>query len=178
MDEEEDLLSVQRCLEGDRSAFGEIVDKYQKKMFNVVMRIVNDYDDAEDVTQAAFVKAYEKLGSFDPKYKFFSWLYRIAVNESLNLLNQRKNLEGLDESMVSTEKTPEERYNGIEASERVRDALLDLKLDYRTVIVLKHFQNLSYDEISYIIGVPEKTVKARLFTARFQLREILKKKGL
>jgi RNA polymerase sigma-70 factor (ECF subfamily) len=177
MREEGDLTLVERCLGGDCKAFEQIVNKYQKPVFNAVLRIVNDYDDAEDLTQSAFVKAYEKLKSYDSKYKFFSWLYRIAVNESINFLNQRRHLEGLDEGVVSQEKTPDETYDGIEARERIGDALLDLKLEYRTVIVLKHFQNLSYREISYITDIPEKTVKARLFSARQLLRDLLLKKG-
>ena len=177
MIEQDDLTLVERCLSGDNRAFEGIVEKYQKPVFNAVFRIVNDYDDSEDVTQAAFVKAYEKLRSFNRKYKFFSWLYRIAVNESINFVNSRKNLEGLDETVISNEKTPDETFDGIESSERIRDALLDLKLEYRTVVVLKHFQNLSYQEISYIVEIPEKTVKARLFTARELLRDILLRKG-
>jgi RNA polymerase sigma-70 factor (ECF subfamily) len=177
MIEQDDLALVERCLGGDNRAFEGIVEKYQKPVFNAVFRIVNDYDDSEDVTQAAFVKAYEKLRSFNRKYKFFSWLYRIAVNESINFVNSRKNLEELNESLMSNEKTPDETFDRIDLSERIRDALLDLKLEYRTVVVLKHFQNLSYQEISYIIDVPEKTVKARLFTARERLKGILLRKG-
>lgn len=178
MVEQDDPTLVERCLSGDNRAFEAIVEKYQKPVFNAVFRIVNDYDDSEDVTQAAFVKAYEKLKSFNRKYKFFSWLYRIAVNESINFVNSRKNLEGLTESIMSNEKTPEETVDGTDLSERIRDALLDLKLEYRTVVVLKHFQNLSYQEISYIIDVPEKTVKARLFAARERLKGILLRKGI
>lgn len=177
MTEEPDLILVKQCLRGDRKAFESIVEKYQKTMFNVALRIVNDYDDAQDVTQSVFVKAFESLKSFDPKYKFFSWLYRIGVNEALNFLNQKRNFEGLDEGLVSKEKTPDETYDDLELGEDIRQALLCLKLEYRTVIVLKHFQNLSYKEISYIVDLPEKTVKARLFTARHLLREILLKKG-
>jgi RNA polymerase sigma-70 factor (ECF subfamily) len=177
MIEQDDLALVERCLSGDNKAFEGIVEKYQKPVFNAVFRIVNDYDDSEDVAQAAFVKAYEKLRSFNRKYKFFSWLYRIAVNESINFVNSRKNLEELSESVMSNEKTADETFDGIDLSERIRDALLDLKLEYRTVVVLKHFQNLSYQEISYITDVPEKTVKARLFTARERLKGILLRKG-
>jgi RNA polymerase sigma-70 factor (ECF subfamily) len=177
MIEQDDLALVERCLSGEKKAFEAIVEKYQKPVFNAVFRIVNDYDDSEDVTQAAFVKAYEKLRSFNRKYKFFSWLYRIAVNESINFVNSRKNLEELNESVMSNEKTPDETLDGIDSSDRIREALLDLKLEYRTVVVLKHFQNLSYEEISYIIDVPEKTVKARLFTARERLKGILLRKG-
>ena len=177
MTENDDSILVEQCLRGDRKAFEVIVEKYQKTIFNVALRIVNDYDDAQDVTLSSFVKAFENLRSFDPKYKFFSWLYRIGVNESLNFLNQKKSFEGLDDSLISRDKGPEEAYHDLEQREDIREALLRLKLDYRTVVVLKHFQNLSYKEISYILDLPEKTVKARLFTARQFRREILLKKG-
>ena len=172
-----DSILVEQCLRGDRKSFESIVEKYQKTMFNAALRIVNDYDDAQDVTQSSFVKAFENLSSYDPKYKFFSWLYRIGVNESLNFLNQKKDFEGLDDGLISRDKGPEEAYHDLEQREDVREALMCLKIDYRTVVVLKHFQNLSYKEISYILDLPEKTVKARLFTARQLLREVLLKKG-
>jgi len=81
---------VQECLAGNTKAFEALIDKYQKKIFNIVYRMTGNDDDAEDITQSVFIKVYEKLSSFNPKYKFFSWLYRIALNESLNLMNQKK----------------------------------------------------------------------------------------
>jgi len=175
---EDDSVLVSQCLRGDRKAFEVIVERYQKPVFNLALRIVNDYDDAQDVTQSAFVKAFENLKSYNPKYKFFSWLYRIALNESLNLVHQKKDLEELDEGLESKDKSPEEAYEDVALSEKIRDALMELRVDYRAVVVLKHFQNLSYKEVATILEVPEKTVKARLFTARQLLRGILTKKGL
>jgi RNA polymerase sigma-70 factor (ECF subfamily) len=176
MEQGDDLILVRKCLQGDNGAFAIILDKYQKIVFNLAFRMVNDFDDAEDITQSVFINVFEKLQSFNSKYRFFSWLYRIAVNESLNFLNQRKQFEELNSEIVSEEKTPEETYDEIETTRDVQKALMSLKPDYRIAVVLKHFQDLSYEEISHILDIPEKTVKSRLFTARQLLgRELLKK---
>ncbi len=178
MVEQDDLVLIRDCLTGNSHAFEPIVDKYQKTVFNVAFRIINDQEDAEDITQSSFVKAFENLEAFNPKHKFFSWLYRIVVNESLNALNQRKRLERLNDGLISKEKTPEETYDDLETSENIDHALMDLTPDYRIVVVLKHFQNLSYRDIGHILEIPEKTVKSRLFTAREQLKtRLLKRYG-
>ncbi len=178
MKEDTDIILVRQCLRGNNGAFEAIVDKYQKPVFNAALRIINNYQDAEDVTQSSFVKAFEKLPSFKPRYKFFSWLYRIVVNESLNFVSQRKRLQELNTDLVSREKTAEEAYDDIETSQQLQVALMDLKVEHRVVIVLKHFQDLSYTEISQILDIPEKTVKSRLFTAREQLKtRLLKRYG-
>lgn len=178
MTEPDDMILVRQCLQGNTKAFEAIVDKYQKTIFNVALRMTNDEQDAEDIAQSVFMKAFEKLETFNPHYKFFSWLYRMAVNESLNLINQRKCFQELDESFVSKEKTPEESYEQNEMTQNIEIALMHLAPEQRALIVLKHFQDLSYKEISYILDVPEKTVKSRLFTARHLLKDILLKKGL
>jgi RNA polymerase sigma-70 factor (ECF subfamily) len=178
MNREDDHILVRQCLQGDQKAFEEIVERYHKIVFNVVLRVLNDVEDAADVTQTVFLKAYESLGKFSERYKFFSWLYKIAVNESINTLRQRKQAQGIDSGIISTEKNPEEAYGEVELSEKIQDALMKIGLDYRVVIVLCHFQELSYDEISYVLDLPEKTVKSRLFTARKMLRDILRKEGL
>ena len=175
---QDDLTLVKQSLSGDNKAFESIVDKYQKTIFNVALKVTDDHDDAEDITQSVFIKAYEKLDSFDPKYRFFSWLYRIVINESLNFVNQRNRFEGLDESAASTEKSPEESYDETQTTKAVQDALMNLSLEQRVVIVLKHFQDLPYRDIGYILDLPERTVKSRLFSARQALREILTRKAL
>lgn len=179
MSEQEDVLLVRRCLEGDKAAFEAIVEKYQKVVFNLALKMVNNYEDAEDIAQSVFVKIFQNLRGFDPKHKFFSWIYRATINESLNCINQRKPKEELSGESVSQEQTPHETYVDQETSAQVQNAIDDLKPEYKTVILLKHFQNLSYSEISEILDIPEKTVKSRLFTARQLLKEILiKKKGI
>ncbi len=143
MAECDDLVLVRQCLEGNAKAFEAIVDKYQKMIFNVALRMLGDHDDAEDTTQVAFIKGYENLRTFNPKYKFFSWLYRIAVNEAVNRLNQRKRNEALSHDFVSGGKTPEERYGDVELSQNIREALMELDPNYRLAIILRHFQDFS-----------------------------------
>jgi len=178
MSEREDIKHIEQYLNGDSAAFELLIDKYQKKIFKLAFRIVNDYNDAEDITQSVFIKAYEKLDTFDPKHKFFSWLYRIAINESLNFLDKKKHYEGIDQNMVSKERTPEETFYNIELNRNIQDALMNLKSDYRVVMILKHLNNLSYSEISQVLKIPEKTVKSRLFSARQLVKNILLKKGV
>lgn len=176
---DDDAILIKGCLDGNNEEFEALVEKYQKTVFNVAFRIVNDYNDAEDITQCAFIKAFENLQTYDKRHKFFSWLYRIAVNESLNFLNQRKHHDELNADLVSSrEKNPEEKYYHNEISKNIEIALMDLNLDYRLVVILKHFQGLSYDEIGYVLSIPEKTVKSRLFTARSLLKDILSQKGM
>ena len=147
-------------------------------MFNAVLRMVRDRDDAADLTQTAFLKAYEQLSSFDPRHKFFSWLYRIAVNEALNHIKRHRRLEPLDGEWASAARSPEAELVGSDLSHHVQDALMSLSTEYRTVLVLRHFEGCSYDEIAAIVGVPEKTVKSRLFSARSQLKDRLESRGI
>ena len=177
MVQDDDTVLVQRSLEGDRNAFGVLVEKYQKPMFNVALRIVHDYQDASDVTQAAFIDAYENLKRFDPRYRFYSWLYKITVNGCLNLVGRRQRFVGLNEEMVSVDKQPDELYSEKDTASIVEKALMRLSPEYRVVIVLNHFQDLSYKEISDVLSIPEKTVKSRLFTARQLLKDFLIRRG-
>ena len=179
MPTDQDAQLVAACLSGDRKAFGVLMDLYEKKLFNVAYRVVGNYEDAMDATQSTFVKAYEKLDTFDPRYRFFSWIYRILLNESLNIVNRRKNHDCLDDvELTSSGRNPEEDYGAKETGETLQTVLDELKPENRAVVVLKHFHNLSYREISDILAIPEKTVKSRLFTARQQLREMLRKRGI
>lgn len=177
MTSENDAILVGRCLQGDGHAFESLLDRYQKTVFNVVYRMVKDVEEAEDITQAAFVKVYENLRSFNPKYKFFSWIYKIAVNESLNYINQRKRVTELNEDIVSDQDDPEGMLNSVEIREKIDECLMKLSPDYRIVIVLRHFQDLPYNEIAQILDIPKHTVKSRLFTARQALRKHLIRKG-
>src|SRR5713226_7592124 len=104
VDEDRDLVS--RCLKGDEKAFETIVDKYEKIVYNVAVRMGTSPEDAEDVTQTVFIKVFEGLSSFNSKYKFFSWIYRIAVNESLNAVNRHGRFEKLDHECVSNDRSP------------------------------------------------------------------------
>jgi RNA polymerase sigma-70 factor (ECF subfamily) len=163
---------IRRTLDGDASAFETLVTCYQRLAFTVALRMLGNYEDAKDATQSAFVKVYENLDTYDPKYRFFSWMYRILVNECLNVRRGRRQTEPVDDDC------PEEtnRTDAVEDEERRRDvrtAVLALPLPYREVIVLRHFAVMSYDEMSVALGVPVKTVKSRLYTARQRLAEML-----
>jgi len=168
---------VRECLEGNSRSFEVLVDRYYKVLFNSAYRIVNDREDARDITQATFLKAYEKLSTYDPRHKFFSWIYRIMVNESLNLVYRRKPQQPLDPAIVSPYRNPDEDYERRRRSESVQAALLQLAPEQRHVVVLRHFAELSYKEMSWVLGIPEKTVKSRLFSARRQLGAILIGRG-
>jgi RNA polymerase sigma-70 factor (ECF subfamily) len=164
----DDAALVRRCLDGETAAFEPLVAEYQRLAFTVAVRMLGDYEDARDATQNTFVKAFEKLGTYDPEYRFFTWLYRILVNECLNVRRGRHAVEELS-STQQVETNPRDAVETAECRRDVRAALLALPVHYREVIVLRHFAQMSYEEMSVAIGVPLKTVKSRLHTARQQL---------
>ena len=168
----DDAGVVRRCLEGDTAAFETLVVAYQRLAFTVAMRMLGDYEDARDATQTTFVKAFEKLASYEPRYRFFSWLYRILINECLNVRRGRHAREELSPDQPSDE-GPRDAVEVAEQRRDVRIALLALPVYYREVIVLRHFAHMSYDEMSVALGLPVKTVKSRLHTARQQLTRLL-----
>ena len=168
----EDLDLVRQTLAGQTEAFGTLVTRYQKVMFTVALRMLGNQEDARDATQDAFVKAYQRLGSFDGKYRFYSWLYRILVNECLNANRDRKPEQALDADVAGSG-TPFDATLESERREQIQLALLRLSPEYRTVIVLRHFAGQSYDEIAESLAIPEKTVKSRLYSARQRLGELL-----
>lgn len=176
--EEREEALLDRCLEGDGGAFGRLIDRYQRVLYNVALRMVGNREDALDITQSVFLKAYQAIGTFDRRHKFFSWIYRIMMNETLNHLSKRKRTEPLDETIVSREEGPEEECSRERLRETIQSALLELSPDYRQVIVLRHYGELSYEEMSGVLRIPEKTVKSRLHTARKLLGDIFARKGI
>ena len=106
MTEPEDSSLVSSCLKGNAGAFEILVERYQRQIFNAALRMVKDYDDARDLTQTAFVKAYERLDSFDPRHKFFSWIYRIVINEAINFLKWRRQHEALNSGIAEATERP------------------------------------------------------------------------
>ncbi len=161
-----------RWLAGQRDAAVGLVERYHRRVYTVALRMLGNVQDAEDVTQTVFLNAFSKLDSYDPKYRFFSWMYRMAVNESLNALKRRKHTITLaDELDIRAPGAAADR--AAEAEDTVEKALLSLKPDDRAVVVLSHFASFSYQEIADVLGVPAKTVKSRLFTARDRLRVAL-----
>ena len=160
-------------MHGDREAFEALLVEYEKPVFNAAYRMLNNRDDARDVTQTVFLKVFENFGQFDPSRRFFSWIYRITLNESINWLGKTNRLEPLSFDAADEGKGPDEELESARISAGVQAALMTIKTDYRTVVILKHFLGCSYVEISEVLEIPEKKVKSRLYTARQQLKDAL-----
>jgi len=179
MDARDDAALVADCLGGDKGAFEHLVRRYNKPIYNLALRMLKDPDDAADIAQTVFVKAYEKLDTYDSRRQFFSWIYRIAVNESINHTKKAKRLDEYESGVTAVfRQTPSDEYRTDELAGQIGEAIRLLKLDYRMVIVLKHYHDFSYQEMGEILDIPEKTVKSRLFSARQQLKDILERKGI
>lgn len=177
MTEEDDATLVRRCREGDRTAFEQLVVRYQKPVFNAALRLLRDPEDASDVAQTTFLKVFEHLAEYNPSFKFYSWIYRIAINESLNALGARKPCEGFNGEEADAAPGPERQLEGQQTGRAIEEALMGIKPELRTVIVLRHFMHLSYQDMGEILLLPEKTVKSRLYSARQLLRDRLLQGG-
>ncbi|MGB5687908.1 MAG: RNA polymerase sigma factor [Woeseiaceae bacterium] len=173
MSKTDDTKLIERCVNGDRGAFEALLVEYEKPVFNAAFRMLNNRDDARDVTQTVFLKVFENFAQFDPSRRFFSWIYRITLNESINWLGKQNRLEPLLYETADEGKGPDDEVESARVSTSVQAALMTINTDYRTVVILKHFLGCSYEEISDVLNVPEKTVKSRLYTARQQLKDAL-----
>ena len=177
-EQERDSKLVRRVLQGDREAYCELAESYSKPLFSAAYRITGNREDAADATQTALIKGFTELRRFDQSRRFFSWIFRIAVNESLNLVKSRRpGSERLLELCEDSHET-DERSLSAEIRRELHLALLELEPNHRVVILLRHLQGLSYREMAAIVGVSEKTVKSRLFEARRRLRKLLVTRGL
>jgi RNA polymerase sigma-70 factor (ECF subfamily) len=177
VDNETDQALLERYRNGDRAAFTDLVVRYQRPLYNAAFWVLRSAEDANDITQIVFLKVAEQLDDYDPQYKFFSWIYRIAVNESLNLLRRNRREEALDDDVdlpAPERNNPESQFGEAEVSRRIRSALMGLPTNDRVVLSLRHFSECSYSEIGQILDLDEKTVKSRLYEARNRLRDILK----
>ena len=177
MDNDVDQALVERYRNGDRDAFTELVIRYQRPIYNAAFWILRSADDASDIAQGVFLKVAEHLDDYDSQHRFFSWIYRIAVNESLNLLRRNGHEEWLDDEIDlpgAETANPESLASNAERSRNIQRALMGLSASDRTVITLRHFSECSYQEIAEILQIDEKTVKSRLFEARHRLRDALK----
>jgi RNA polymerase sigma-70 factor (ECF subfamily) len=169
---EDDGSLVARCLAGDTEAFRPLVERYQRLLYGVAVRMLNDREDAVDAAQSAFGRAFERLASFDRRHKFFSWLYRILVNECLNVRRARRDREPLNPDIMGAA-DPGMDLQRAEMRKRVRAAVAALPKASREVVVLRHYAEMSYQEIAEVLNLPEKTVKSRLYSARQQLGQQL-----
>jgi RNA polymerase sigma-70 factor (ECF subfamily) len=184
----DELALVEAAKKGDISAFEELVRRYDRNVFRIAQHITQNREDAEDVVQDAFLKAYGNLSQFQGQSKFYTWLVRIAVNEALMKLRRRRpeRTVSLDQDVETDEDTiprevadwspnPEQQYNQAELRELLQKTIQGLPAGFRTVFVLRDVEGLSTEETAEALGLSIPAVKSRLLRARLQLRERLNK---
>jgi RNA polymerase sigma factor (sigma-70 family) len=177
---------VRRAQRGDLSAYDELVQRYQERIYATVYHMTSNHEDANDLAQDSFIKAYQALKSFKGGSSFYTWLYRIAVNKTINFLKQRKNrthmsLNDLDFNTENnpdlvaliSDKTPRRDAGLKELQEKLNAALLKLSEPHRLVVVLHDVQGQSHEEIAEVMDCNIGTVRSRLFYARQQLQSLL-----
>jgi RNA polymerase sigma-70 factor (ECF subfamily) len=182
-----DQRLIADSLRGDTAAFGELVRRYQDRLYNTVIRVLNNTEDARDVVQEAFLSAYQSLGSFKGEAQFFTWLYRIAVNTAIS--HKRKQRVGLSLETARSEDAAIEPIDPSEASQpsqvlerkeeeyRIQQALNRLSPEHRAVLILKDIEGQKYETMAAILEVPIGTIRSRLHRARSELREVLEKEA-
>jgi RNA polymerase sigma-70 factor (ECF subfamily) len=179
MEEKEELL-VKRAKRGDVSAFSELVRRYERYVLNLVYRTLGRSEDAEDIAQEAFVKAFLNIKKFKEESKFSTWLSKIVINLCMDKIREKANKEeNLEEGVwltipQSSYYSPEETVERLEIQEWIKKAVMSLPEDLRIVFVLREFEDLSYQEISEMLDIPIGTVESRLYRARMKLRSLLK----
>jgi len=181
---DQDLVLAARS--GKERAYRELIDRYQRPVFSLVFRMVRDRERAEDLAQETFVKVFNNLDRYDPKYKFSSWIFKIANNLTIDALRRKeldtvsldgsrnaRTAEEADSSRItvaSEDENPEELLEAKQLGEEIGEAIGELRAEYRTAVVLRHVEGLSYEEIAEIMEVPLGTVKTYIHRARHELR--------
>jgi RNA polymerase sigma-70 factor, ECF subfamily len=182
-----DVELIAKAISGREDGFEELVRRYQRPITNYVFRMLNDYDASLDVTQEVFIKVYNSLARYSSEYKFSTWLYRIAHNAAIDYIRRRsphelsietENKDGAYQLQIeSPNPTPEQDRERSEWRTEIEAVVKCLPAVYRELILLRHSQDLSYDEIAEITALPLGTVKNRLFRAREMMREIFIERG-
>lgn len=173
---------IERAKAGDTKAFGVLVERYQRRVVGVAMAVVHDQEDALELAQETFVRAFENVGKFESRSSFSTWLYRIAANIAIDFRRRERRHPAMrgEEAEIELQRLPsklgdafKETQRG-EMAQRIRGALDQLTPEHRAAILLREVEGLSYDEISDVLQCPRGTVMSRLHYARNHLREILK----
>jgi RNA polymerase sigma-70 factor (ECF subfamily) len=172
LSDERDLIALAQ--KGDRAAYGQLVSSHRQGVVNVVYRLCGDAHLAEDMAQETFLRAWQKLPDYQPKAPFRHWVYRIATNAALDALRRRRETLDVDEMQVAEESPGMEAKTITAARDRtVQQAVLALPVSSRSVIILREYEDLSYQEIAETLDIPVGTVMSRLSYARSKLRESL-----
>jgi RNA polymerase sigma-70 factor (ECF subfamily) len=186
---EQDEILLKKAKSGDVDAYEELVKTYYKTVFNIALRMFSNTEDASDITQEVFIKVYKSIGRFEGRSSFKTWIYRIATNLCLDELRSRKNFIAVsfDEQIANNTEainvklkdesigSPETELLRAEIREELYNVINELPEDLRIITILRHIQNLSYDEISEILNCPQGTIKSRISRARELLRKKLSK---
>lgn len=183
-----DYELVKRAVDGDQKAFAELMERYRDAIFFMLLKMVNNRDDADDLTIEAFGKAFNRIKQYQPSYAFSTWLFKIASNNCIDFLRKekKKKMVSLDNSISGedgdemtfevrdNEPDPEETFMKGQKAETMREVVEKLKPRYRDLVVLRYFKEYSYEEIADELDLPLGTVKAQLFRAREFLSQLLK----
>jgi RNA polymerase sigma-70 factor (ECF subfamily) len=179
---DDDRQLIATCLAGRRDAFGELVTRYQARLYNAAIRLVDNPEDAADVVQDAFLNAYQSLHSFKGDAEFFTWLYRIAFNAAISLKRKKRAAVSLDAVRPEGGIDPDDPSEYIkpgaalqrsEEETQLQEAMIRLSHEHREVLILKDIEGMKYEDIAEILGVPIGTIRSRLHRARLELRELL-----
>ncbi len=184
MAKEDDQILIKKALAGNESAFSLLLDRYKDAVYRIIIKIVHNQEEAQDLLQETFMKAFGSLSSYNAQYRFTTWLYKIAANNCIDFLRKRRLISvSLDQPLKTKDgevsfELPDWTYNPeLDLASRqkflsIEAAINSLPPKYREVIIFRHKQDKPYEEIAEILGIPVGTVKARIFRAR----ELLKKK--
>jgi RNA polymerase sigma factor (sigma-70 family) len=168
---------IEEIISGQSRPYRILVERYQNPVFRVILKIVADSEDAKELTQDVFVKAYESIRQYKPEYKFFSWIYRIAINNALLFIKRRKKLVKTENMSLKSMQIVDQNDDDENRDYLLNRSLQELNGYYQPVILLKYYADLSYADIAETLGISEKKVKSRLFDARKTLKEKLSESG-
>lgn len=181
---------VELCKRGDERAAAELLNRFERPLFSLIYRMVRDRELAEDLSQEAFVRAFNNLGRYDPSYKFSSWLFKVAYNLTIDHLRKKQlstvSIHGSPSAVTSelqeatsitlesTDELPDQALASRRIGSEIEVAIGELREEYRSAILLRHVEGLSYEEISQIMDVPLGTVKTYIHRARKELQDRLR----